>query len=184
MGRCPLEAVNQFFLLNQFQEHASRFAHQLDDAMGHNTLQSASEEDRLVTFQTLRDMIGSTWRRYKVWDAINPEELVVGGNFDGTPLWKRTEDEYVEIDKRLCGQCDIATFARRFLFQANLPLFPAALQVWDNLLGRQKHDHLNGNGQLFDVATQPESSFYDALEAEYHAALLHYDEIVGASDNT
>ena len=35
---------------------------------------------------------------------------------------------------------------------------------------------------LFDVATQPESSFYDALETNFGLALKYYDEVVGAAD--
>ena len=38
----------------------------------------------MVTFQTLSSMIGSGWSRYKIWEATDPEELIVGGNFDGT----------------------------------------------------------------------------------------------------
>ena len=53
-GTISLEPVNQWFLLNQFREHASRFAHQLDDALGHHSLSSSSEEDRMVTYQTLQ----------------------------------------------------------------------------------------------------------------------------------
>ena len=63
--------------------------------MGHHTLVSATEEDRLTALHTLSDMIGSAWLRYQVWNAIDPEELVIGGNFDGTPLWKRTESDYI-----------------------------------------------------------------------------------------
>ena len=41
-----------------FREHAARFAHQLDAAMGHHTLASADERDSLTVRQTLSDMIG------------------------------------------------------------------------------------------------------------------------------
>ena len=57
--------------------------------MGYRTLDKAAEEDRLTAFHTISDVIGAAWRRYKVWDEIEPEELIVGGNYDGTPLWKR-----------------------------------------------------------------------------------------------
>ena len=61
--------------------------------------------------------------RYLVYEAIDPEELIVGGNYDGTLLWRRHRPEYVEIDDGLCGSCNIVTFARQFLMRGNLPLF-------------------------------------------------------------
>ena len=176
------EPVNQYHALLQFREHASRFAHQLDDALGHHSLTSASEEDRMVTYQTLSSMIGSGWSRYKIWDATDPEELIVGGNFDGVPLWKRQREEYVEIDRLMCGQCDIATFARRFLFQANLPLFRRLYR--SGILYVANRDATPWESTIFAVATDPVSTFYDNLDTEYHQALLYYDEVVGAADNT
>ena len=180
MGPCHSRPVNQWFLLNQHREHASRFAHQLDDALGHHSLSSSSEEDRMVTFQTLSSMIGSGWQRYKIWAATDPEELIVGGNFDGTPLWKRQEEEYVEIDRLMCGQCEIATFARRFKFQANLPLFRRLYR--SGIIYVANRETTPWEATIFDVATNPVSTFYDNLEVEYHQALLYYDEVVGAAE--
>ena len=174
------EPVNQYPQLLEFREHAARFAHQLDDALGHHSLTSASEEDRMVTFQTLSSMIGSGWSRYKIWDAIDPEELVAGGNFVGVPLWKRHREEYVEIDRLMCGQCDIATFARRFLFQANLPLFRRLYR--SGIIYVANRSTTPWESTLFAVASDPVSTFYNNLETEYHQALLYYDEVVGASD--
>ena len=179
-GAMSFEPVNQWFQLLAFREHASRFAHQLDDALGHHSLSSSSEEDRMVTYQTLSSMIGSGWRRYKIWDATDPEELIVGGNFDGTLLWKRQEPEYVEIDELMCGQCDIATFARRFRFQANLPLFRRLYR--SGVIYVANRDATPWDATIFDVATDPVSSFYDLLDTEYHQALRYYDENVGAAD--
>ena len=179
-GSMSFEAVNQWFQLNQFREHASRFAHQLDDALGHHSLTSASEEDRMVTYQTLSSMLGSGWRRYKIWAGTDSEELIIGGNFDGTLLWKRQEPEYVEIDELMCGQCDIATFARRFRFQANLPLFRRLYR--SGIIYVANRDTTPWEAAIFDVATDPVSAFYDLLEVEYHQALLYYDEVVGAAE--
>ena len=180
-GAPTLDPVNQFFELNPFREHASRFAHQLDDALGHHSLSSASEEDRMVTYQTLSSMIGSGWRRYKVWDATDPEELIVGGNYDGTLLWKRQRPDHIEIDRLMCGQCDIATFARRFKFQANLPLFRRLYR--SGIIYVANRDTTPWDATIFDVATNPVSAFYDNLEVEYHLALRYYDEVVGAAEH-
>ena len=175
------EPVNQVPEVASFREHASRFAHQLDDALGHHSLTSASEEDRMVTYQTLSSMLGSGWRRYKIWDATAPQELIVGGNYDGTLLWKRQRPEYVGIDERMCGQCDIATFARRFRFQANLPLF-RRLYRSGIIYVANRETTPKWDATIFDVATDPVSAFYDNLEVEYHQALLYYDEVVGAQE--
>ena len=166
-------------LLLDFRSHAATFAHQLDDAMGHHSLTSSSEEDRLVTYQTLSAMIGSAWKRYKIWEATDPEELVIGGNNDGLPLWKVQEPEYLEMDEAICGQCDIATFARRFLFHADLVQFRSLYRSGViYAVDRTATPWIPG---LFDVATQPESVFYDLLATNYHEALQYYDEVVGAS---
>ena len=41
---------------------------------------SASEADRLTVQRSLSVMIGSAARRYAVWEAIDPQELIVGGD--------------------------------------------------------------------------------------------------------
>ena len=121
-GSLSASPVNQFPALNEYQGHAATFAHQLDDAMGHHSLLGATEEDRLTVFQTIRDMIGSAWRRYEEWRLVDPQELIIGGNFDGTLLWKRYEDDFDQLNQDICGQCQIATFARQVLRKGNLPL--------------------------------------------------------------
>ena len=98
-GSLTIEPVNQYFALNQYRAHAARFAHQLDDAMGHHSLQSATEEDRLAVYHALVFMIGVAAQKYLVWDAVDPEELIVGGVYDGTLLWKRDADDYAEVDR-------------------------------------------------------------------------------------
>ena len=90
--------------------------------MGHHSLLGATEEDRLTVFQTIRDMIGSAWRRYEEWRLVDPQELIIGGNFDGTLLWKRYEGDFDQLNQDICGQCQIATFARQVLRKGNLPL--------------------------------------------------------------
>ena len=51
--------------------------------------------------------------------------MILGGTYDGTLLWKRNEQDYI-TPTPLCGQCDGATFARRFLKHADLPAFRRA----------------------------------------------------------
>ena len=168
-------------MLEQFYGHAARFAHQLDSALGHHSLQSATEEDRMTVLHTLSAMIGSATRRYKVWEATDPEQTIVGGNNDGVLLWKHQRPEYVEIDEGLCGECDIVTYARRFLFHANLPLFRRLHR--SGIIYAVNRDTTPWEATLFDVATQPESEFYVELETEYQGMLRHYDNVVGADPN-
>ena len=130
-----VEQVNQVLYLQAFKSHAATFAHQLDAAMGHHSLASADEADRLAIYHTLKDAIASGWQRYAIWEAVDPEELIIGGVYDGTLLWKRDQADYEEADRRLCGECDIATFARRAYFHANIPLAEAAASP-----GHHPHD--------------------------------------------
>ena len=55
---------DQHYQLQNFRAHAGRFAHQLDAAMGHHTMQAATENDRLTVHRTLAAMIGVAARRY------------------------------------------------------------------------------------------------------------------------
>ena len=114
-GSRSVVPVNQVPYLQAYRAHAARFAHELDDAMGHHSLASAEESDRLAVRATIRDMIGVAWRQYDEWELVDPQELIVGGNFDGTPLWSRYLDDYAATDRTLCSQCNIATFARQVL---------------------------------------------------------------------
>ena len=136
----------------------------------------------MTVLHTLSAMIGSATRRYKVWEAIDPEELVVGGNFDGTPLWKRTQAEY-ERDRRGA----LRTVRHRDLRPpVPVPREPAALPKaasQSGIIYAVNRDTTPWEATLFDVATQPESEFYVELETEYQGMLRHYDNVVGADPN-
>ena len=175
-----LEAVNQVPEVSKFREHAARFAHQLDAAMGHHTLAAAEERDRLATYNTLADLIGNAWRKFQEWYDIDPQELITGGNFDGTLLWKRDINEYRSVHGYLCGECDIATFARRFILNANLDLFRRIYR--QGLVYATNRDVTPWEPRFIDVATSPQSSFYEQLRVDYHLALTHYDHVIGVQD--
>ena len=180
-GHLSFDAVNQYFELNAFREHAARFAHQLDSAMGHHTLASADERDRLTTYNTLADLIGNAWRKFQEWYDVDPQELIVGGNFDGTLLWKRDIDEYRSVHDYLCGECDIATFARRFILNANLDLFRRIYR--QGLVYATNRTPARWEPRFVDVATTPQSSFYEQLRVDYHLALTHYDHVIGPAEH-
>ena len=179
-GVLSFDPVTQYFELNAFREHAARFAHQLDASMGHHTLASADERDRLATYNTLADLIGNAWRKFQEWDDLDPQEIISGGNFDGTLLWKRDRDEYRSVHDYLCGECDIATFARRFILNANLDLFRRIYR--QGLVYATNRDTTPWEPRFIDVATSPQSSFYEQLRVDYHLALTHYDHVIGVQD--
>ena len=179
-GTLGLEAVNQFYLLNQYRAHAARYAHQLDAALGHHSLQGASEEDRLVVFQSLSAMIGVAAMKYEEWSEVDPEALIVGGNFDGTLEWKRFLTYYEGVDANLCGQCDIATFARRFLFHADLPAFRRLYR--QGIIYSADRTTDPWSPAIFDAATPPADEYFDKLDEYYHLMLEYYDNEVGLSN--
>ena len=172
---------NQHYQLSLFRAHAARFAHQLDAAMGHHSLQRAEESDRLTVHRTLSAMIGSAARRYDQWELEDPEELIIGGAYDGTLLWKRYEPEYVAIDEALCGQCEASTFARRFLKRADLPAFRRAWR--QGIIYSADRSVTPWAPEFFDAAIPPAEDYYDALDAAYDGMIDHYDSVVGAQDH-
>ena len=184
-GTMSFNPANQHFLLNEFKSHAARFAHQLDAGMGGHTLASADERDRLAVHRSLSAMIASAARRYAEWDAIDPEELIVGGEFDGTPLWKhheRVEQDYIDIDLALCGQCDIEEYAREFFFEADLAAFR---QNWRNgFIYAADRSATPWAPILFDVATPDLTigQFHDELDGHYHRMLRYYAQVVAVQD--
>ena len=184
-GSLSNESVNQYFQVQNFRAHAARFAHQLDAGMGTHTLLSADERDRLIVHQSLSAMIGSAARRYAEWDAIDPEELIVGGEFDGTLLWKhhdRTVQDYIDIDAALCGQCDIDEYAREFFFSADLPAFR---RVWRQGLIYSADRTMNPwTPNLFDAAAGNVSDFHEDLDAHFQKMLRHYAQVVAVQDRT
>ena len=131
--------------------------------------------------RTLAAMIGVAARRYSEWELVDEEELILGGTYDGTLLWKRNEADYVQTDAELCGQCDGATFARRFLKKADLPAFRRAWR--QGIIYSADRTVTPWAPQLFDVATSPAEDYYDALDIAYETMIDHYDETVGAQDH-
>ena len=117
------DPVNQVPYLQRYQRNASVSAHDLQVTLGTDVMQSATADDYNTVKHAFFHLIGSAWQRYVEWSAVDPQELIIGGNFDGTLLWRRYLDDHASTDEALCGTCDIANFARRFYFHANLPLF-------------------------------------------------------------
>ena len=182
-GSLSLEPVNQLTYLNPYKSHAARAAHQLNIAMGSHTFLSADERDRLIVHQTLSAFIGSAARRYLEWGAIDPEQLIVGGTYDGTPLWKhhaRTVQDYTDIDAALCGQCDLEEYAQEFYFEADLPAFR---RVWrQGLIYVADRSTTPWSPVLFDAAPGDVADFHDALDESFHKMLRHYAQVVAVQD--
>ena len=178
-GSMSFDPVNPKGYLVDFQAHAATFSHQLDASMGHHSLQSAEESDRLTIFNALRYMLGSAWRRYGEWLLVDPEDLIVGGQYDGTLLWRRNLEDYIGIDTSICGQCNISTFSRRALVNANIPL----LREHDKQGTVYTFDRSTTPWGLteFDYAPSPADGWYDQQIAQYESALTYYDEELGSA---
>ena len=65
------------------------------------------------------------------------------------------------MDEALCGQCDIATFARRFYLNADLAEFA---RLWrQGIVYRADRDTTPWSPTIFDVAQSPHGEFYAEL---------------------
>ena len=172
------EIVNQIPALLVYQRNAAVSAHDLQVTLGTDVMQSATADDYNTVKNTFIHLIGATWIRYAIWEAIDPQELIVGGNYDGTLLWRRYLEDHAATDAALCGTCDIANYARRFYFHANLPLFRRLHR--SGIIYSVDRSTNPWEATIFAVASQPESQYYDDLDTAYHEALRYYDENVGA----
>ena len=63
-------------------------AHDLQVTLGNDVMRSATADDYNTVKHTFIHLIGAAWIRYAIWEVIDPQELIVGGNFDGTLLWR------------------------------------------------------------------------------------------------
>ena len=59
---------------------------------------------------------------------------------------------------------------------------PPAAPLGHRLFGGPD-DNAEVGASLFDVATQPQSAFYEALVANYHKALEYYDNTTGPAEH-
>ena len=177
-GSMTTEPVNQIPYLQTYQRNAAVSAHDLQVTLGTDVMQSATDDDYQTVKHSFIHLIGAAWQRYVEWALVDPEELIIGGNFDGTLLWRRYLDDHAATDEALCGTCDIANFARRFYFHANLPLFRRLRR--SGIIYSVDRSANPWEASIFDVASQPESQYYDDLDTAYHEALRYYDERIGA----
>ena len=172
---------NQHYQIQLFREHAARAAHQLNAAMGFDVLTSASEEDRLTVKQVLSAMIGVAARRYATWEKVDPQEIIHGGTYDGTLLWKRYLQDYIDTDLAICGQCDIDHYAQEFYYDADLPAFRV---LWrQGIIYAPDHSLTEKwNPVDFAIADGPVGAFHDELDAHYDLMVRHWSKVVGPAE--
>ena len=92
-----------------------------------------------------------------MWAVIDPEELIIGGNNDGVPLWKHGLATEQARDEAICGQCNFSNFARLCLTDMNIPLSSAGWPpVRHRLLGEHRHPPEMGTGNLRHRHQPPE----------------------------
>ena len=177
-GSLSTEPVNQIPYLQTYQRNAAVSAHDLQVTLGTDVMQSATDDDYQTVKHSFIHLIGAAWQRYVEWATVDPQELIIGGNYDRTLLWRRYLDDHAATDGALCGTCDIANFARRFYFHANLPLFRRLHR--SGIIYSVDRTTNPWEAIIFAVASQPESQYYDDLDTAYHEALRYYDERIGA----
>ena len=182
-GAMTYDAVNQFFKLLRYREHAARFAHQLDAFHGFESTQSAAEEDRLITHQTLSDMIAVGWQRYAEWGGVDPQEIIIGGDYDGTLRWKRYEQLYDDTDAELCGQCNVSTFGRQFRKKADLPLFRRGYRQGTVFSADRTVDPWTTKAFALLPGPAPYGAAYAELNDHFEDAKDYYDEVVGPAEH-
>ena len=176
------EPVNQFYYTHNYRAHAARYAQHLNAGLNFDALASADEWKKLVVKQTFSSMLGSANIRYTKWDEDDPEELIVGGNYDGTLLWKRYQQDYDDVHTALCGQCDLDLYPQEFFFDADLAAFR---RVWrQGIIYAVDHSTTPWSPLLFDATpdTMTVAEFYDELEANYNFLLRHYAQVVSVQD--
>ena len=77
-------------------------------------------------------------------------------------FWRRYLDDHAATDEALCGTCDIANFARRFYFHANLPLFRRLHR--SGIIYSVDRSANPWEATIFAAADQPESQYYEDLD--------------------
>ena len=192
-GDVVQDPVNQVPYLQKYREHASRFAHELNFGMGFKTSQDASARDRETTWDLFTASIGHVWHKYEDWESLDPEELIVGGVYDATLLWKRSLEDMAGYDAALCGQCDVSMYASRFMIKADLPSF--RIYYNSGIIPTINRDTTPWSphgvlaaAQTYGLPTQAAIDaalleFFTGNEEYYHKALEYYANIVGARDS-
>ena len=154
--------------------------HQLDAAMGHHTLYSAEESDRLIVLNTAgrpdrqrlapvprvgRDRTRGADRRRRVRRDAAVEARPTPSSRASTPTSVASATSPPSRGgscSRPTCHCSAASTGRAW----STP--PTAIRRWEP--------------RFVDVATTPHSSFYEQLRVDYHRALTHYDNVVGVQD--
>ena len=179
-GFASVSPVNQIGYLIPFTIHAARFTHQLDAGLGLDSSLSLEEDSRIAVKRLVRDMISSAVVQYDKWGEVDPEELIVGGNYDGTLLWKRTLANMIDLDDRLCGQCDLANLARQIFIHADIAAIKQLRR--DGIIYGIDYSTDPWSPTVFDFATLPHNDYYDLLDDVYERMIIHYDTVVAPAD--
>ena len=102
-GSLTTEPVNQVPYLQTYQRNAAVSAHDLQVTLGTDVMQSATDDDYQTVKHSFIHLIGAAWQRYVEWAPVDPEELIIGGNYDGTPLWSAIPGTTTRPPMRPCA---------------------------------------------------------------------------------
>ena len=137
--------VNQVPYLQTYQRNAAVSAHDLQVTLGTDVMQSATADDYNTVKNTFIHLIGAAWQRYVEWAAVDPEELIVGGNFDGTPLWSRNLDDHAGDRRGPVRYLRHRQLRPAILLPRQPAPLPAPSPEWDHLLGGPERQPLGGD---------------------------------------
>ena len=196
------DPVNQIPYLQRWRRELAIFAHWLDIFHGTRSATASSAIDREFVYSWCASIVGRGWEELEGWARIDPESRVpdtTDEDDDGLPdnlgatviEWLTFLPAVQRLMDRICVECDIETYPRRFLRRADLPEFRS--QYYHGQLRAAIHSTgwWAPGAILAQVPNLPRLSeeegraaidrFYNGLFEHYDSAVAHYDEVVAGT---
>ena len=188
-GRPPagsIEPVNQIPYLIPWRAHVARFAHELDASLTYRSAMAATAEDREFTFTYFATLAAHAWNELRQFADNDPDTP------SGDTLWRQMKPIIETTMDRLCHECDIATFSRRFLEHANISLFRERYQGGQLQATNRDTNPWTPGITVFQIPRVPSLTedqliaarqrFYGYYLGLFPGILQYYDEVSGRAD--
>ena len=177
--------VNQLPDLFLWKPYVARFAHDLDLGTSLQTALNYSAADREVLWNWGRALIGIVWSTLATWEAIDPNPAVTVD----PPAWKLARPGVLSHVEQLCLECEIGSFPRMFLQNADLVAFRNKY-AGGQLHGTDRTGTQWVPGMLLDQVsglprlTEPQArikiaQFFEGHKTDFLKALAYWDSTVG-----
>ena len=179
------DPVNQIPDLLIWKAYTARFAHDLDWGAGVQTALNYSAADREVLWNWGRALIGIVWSTLATWEAIDPNPAVTVD----PPAWRAARPGVLSHVEQLCFECEVGSFPRMFLQNADLPAFRNKY-AGGQLHGTDRTGEKWVPGMLLDQVsglprlTEPQArikiaQFFEGHKTDFLKALAYWDSTVG-----